>query len=207
MPSELNDYLRPTSLLQAVNVLLESISGTPVASLDTADTNSDALKAINTIGEVNREVQTEGWNWNQDLDLYIDPDGDGQIILPENTVRFVQRYTPDTYRKRLIVRNGKLYDTINHTFTIGVEVKGDVTYIIDFEELPEAARQFVTLKAARRFSTGKLTSGTAYQVTKADEDAARLRMEQEAQETDPDSMNENPHILRMRRRRHGGLHW
>lgn len=202
MASRLADYLVPTTLLQAVNMALEAISGTPVASLDATDTNTDAETALNRIGEVLRTVQSEGWVWNQDLDYEVAADGDGQCVLPTNTLRFVQRYTSDTYLKRLIVRGNKLYDSINHTFTIGAAAKGDLTVILDFDQVPEAARDYITKRAIRDFAAGKISSSNVYQFTKKDEDDARLRMEQEAAELDPDNnLSLNPHIRRLRRRR------
>lgn len=208
MTSHLANYLVPTTLLQAVNMCLEAISGTPVSSLESIDTNTDAETAINRIGEVSRAVQSEGWNWNQDLDYEIAPNGSNQCVLPANTLRFVQKYTAATYLKRLVIRAGKLYDAVLHTFAIGETAKGDITVIIDFEDLPEPARDYIAKRAVRTFSSGKMSSSTTYQFTKKDEDDARLRMEQDAAETDPDAtLQGNPHIIRLRRRRYNGGIW
>jgi hypothetical protein len=207
MPSALAAYLVPTTLLQAVNMCLESVSSNTVASLDAEDTNSDAGIATKRIGEALRETCMEGWYWNTDLDIELQPDEDGFIQLPTNTVRFVQRYSTGTTGMRLVIRDGRLYDTINHTYVIDLPVNADLTYIIDFDELPEAVREYITIKACRRFGVGKMASTTVYNFTKSDEDTARLRMEQEAAEVEPESMNENPHIRRLRSRRPGGTWW
>jgi hypothetical protein len=201
MASRLADYLRPTTLHQAANVLLETISSSPVASLDSADMNTDAETALNRLGESLRETQEEGWDWNTEVEYILEPNEAGEILLPANVLKAVQLYTSETHRKRLSIRGRKLYDTRGHTYIIGESVKADVVVALDFEELPEAARWYVTLKAGRRFANGKTTSSQVYQFTKADEDAARLRLEQAEAETSHDTMHENPHIRRVNRKR------
>jgi hypothetical protein len=194
-------FLNPTTLLQAVNVCLGAVSTTQISTLAPTDLNTDAEEAVSKVGESLREVQEEGWVWNQEFEYEIAPSADDEIVLPANCLKVIQLYNAETSTKRLIQRGQKLYDTRNHTYVIGETVKVDMYVALDFEAIPESARRYITLRAARRFSANKMVSTSLYKITKADEDEARLRMEQASAEMDPDSMLQNPHIVRMRRGR------
>lgn len=228
--SALDLYTTPTTALQAVNLILEAIGQTPVASLSNPGT--DAQTAIKRLGEANVETQAEGWAYNTDDGLVLDPGTDGSITLPAGTVRVRQVWgvtpisgvifpsgenppsggvlptgpalimTPGLpYGRRFVYRQGKLYDRRKHTFAIGASVKVDLTTVLDYEDIPQAARWYIALKAARRMTASSLVSGTAYQFTKADEDEARLRMEQEEDTAEEqDGMAGNEHIMFMRQR-------
>lgn len=220
MPS-INDYQAPTTELQAVNVVLEACGQRPVGSLDSP--GEHAATAIKRLGESNVETQAEGWAFNTDDCFEIDPTTAGEIVLPANTL-LVRQITaklpvpalsggstpptgpalvmvPGTLRSRVVIRGGKLYDRKLHTFNIGVPVQVDLTVCLPFEDVPQNARWYITLKAARRMAAGKLVSGTVYQFTKADEDQARIRMEQEEDVAQwQDQLEDNPHIAFMRQK-------
>lgn len=228
---QLSDYTVPITALQAVNLILEAIGQARVPSL--TGPNDDASTAVARLGESSVETQAEGWAYNTDDDITLDPGSDGTIVLPANTLRVRQVWAglaipgpiwpggenpapggvlPSgpalvmtsgvPYGSRLVFRQGKLYDRRKHTFVIGCPVRVDLTTCLEFEDLPQAARWYIAVKAARRMVAGSLVSGTAYQFTKADEDQARVRMEQEedtAESLDDMGMT-NPHIMFMRQR-------
>lgn len=198
MASGIDDYVAPTTLLQAVNICLEAIGQVPVNSLD--NPGVDAETALKRLGESSIETQSEAWSWNSDDCYIIDPTTSGEIVLPVGTLHVRQAWSSDTFQKRLVVRGGKLYDRKGHTFIIGASAKVDITIALAFEDLPQPARWYITLKAARRLVGSKLNSSTSYQFTKADEDMARLRMEQAEDDAQHmDTMAEtNPHIQFMR---------
>lgn len=202
--TQLSDYTVPTTALQAVNLILEAIGQSPVASLTNPGT--DANTAVKRLGESSVETQAEGWAWNTDEDYVLDPGTDGTISLPAGTMRIVQTkghfpiavaagspppggvlptgpalvmVSGAPQGRRFVIRGGQLYDRVGKTFNIGVSVKLNLTVALEYEDIPQAARWYIALKAARRMTAGALVSGTAYQFTKADEDQARVRMEQE----------------------------
>jgi hypothetical protein len=201
MPTR-NDYLVPTTELQAVNIALEAISQLPVASLSAADVNPDADSALKRLYETNREVQGEGWHFNQEFDRVLDPTEAGEVLLPTNVLKVERVYFSGLGNdsKDLVVRGKRLYDRRGSGFKIGGPVQVDVTVLIPFEDLPEAARWYIAVKAARRFASGKLHSGNAYKLTRADEDEARIRLEQAESQTDQRTMRDNPHINYVRGR-------
>ena len=196
------DYMRPTTELQAVNVMLEAISQAPVASLSAEDTNTDAETALKRLYETSREVQKDGWHCNQEFNYVLDPDADGNVHLPLNTLKVRRVYFAGTGGDDmdLVQRGQRLYDRYGKGFKVGVSVTVDLTVLLEFSDLPEDLRWYITVRGARRFVTGKLASGNAYQFTKADESEAFVRAQQADAETDQRTMKDNPHIMRMRRR-------
>ena len=57
--------------LIAVNQILSSIGQAPVTDLN--QTNPDVAIAYNTLLEVSRDVQTEGWTFNKDYNVKVYP--------------------------------------------------------------------------------------------------------------------------------------
>ena len=53
----------------------------------------------------------------------------------------------------LVKRSGKLYDKYKHTFTFTENIKADVLWFFDYQDLPAAIQQYVTAKAARMCAT------------------------------------------------------
>jgi hypothetical protein len=66
-----------------VNVLLQSIGESPVASIDTS-LSVDVAAAIQTLDEVDRAVQIRGWHWNREDSYELTPDGTSEVALPAN---------------------------------------------------------------------------------------------------------------------------
>ena len=50
-------------------------------------------------------------------------------------------------------RGRKLYDRKNHTDIWTKEVKASITFELDFDELPEQFRHYITVKSARIFAS------------------------------------------------------
>lgn len=143
------ENLVPTTELEAVNALLEHIGEAPVASL--TDLALDAGSALNTLRRVSREVQGKGWHWNTTY-RKLTADGNGEFILPTNTI------TVDTvgtsYQINVTQRGGKLYDRRpfkNTTVFDETELQVKLVELLDFTDLPEPARQYIYIRAARQF--------------------------------------------------------
>lgn len=197
-------YTAVSTTREAVNRMLAAIGQKAVASVDIGDSNPDVEQALRTLLEVSREVQSIGWHFNTYRKFPIQPNGDGEIILPVNTLKvdnlrcwphkdLVQRYEEDG--------TSKLYDNEEHTFDIGVAVKVDYVALFPFEQIPQSARWYITVLATRRFATDELNSDNAYRFTKQDEDRALARFESDdAANSDRNLKRVNPHVRRMRRR-------
>jgi hypothetical protein len=141
-------------MLEAVNQLLTAIGTTPVNTLEVPGL-TDASIARDTIELTAREVQTRGWWFNTMRGFVLSPSG-GQIVVPANftSVRpaMPTQTLPGESRQFTLV-DGKLFDLMTNSHTFTTQVRADVIRLYDFEQLPESARWFVTIRAARIFQT------------------------------------------------------
>lgn len=147
--------LAPTTLLDAVNECLAAIGEAPVNTL-TNPMLGDAATALSRLRDASRRTQQKGWSWNTDYGMSLAVAGDGTIPIPTNTLKFTPMGKSD--RKNLVTRGNKLYDANHHTYTFTAPVTGDLVTMIDFELLPEIARQFIFLTAVVRFQAGYIGS-------------------------------------------------
>lgn len=165
--------LTPATELDAVNMMLQSIGQAPVNSLAVSgvkDVNMAQLALHNT----SREVQTRGWWFNTETEVSLLPAADGTVAVPVNALETV----PSDVTKALTVRAGKLYDLKAHTatFPAGIAVLCDVKLFLAFEDIPQAARDYIALRAARIFQANIIGSQILYQFDAQHEAEARAEM-------------------------------
>jgi hypothetical protein len=138
--------------LDAVNQILSSVGQAPVTTLDLQ--NPEVSIVLNTLREVNRQVQSEGWIFNTEREYEMTPDSStNQIAYPYN---MLQIDTNTEYHKNkydVVRRNGKLYDRLHHTFTFTDSIKADVVWFFDFTDVPPAIQTYITARAARMCAT------------------------------------------------------
>lgn len=166
-----------TTELDAVNLMLETIGESPVNTLEVTGL-SDVSIAVNTLTQTCREVQEKGWDFNTET-LTLSPDADGYINIPESVLKLdpVDRSLPYVRRGR------KLYNKKDNTFIFTSTVELEVVYFLDFSDLPQPARTYVTIKAARRFQNKVLGDESVYAYTKEDEQDALAEMKAHEIET------------------------
>lgn len=159
-----------TTLLEAVNVLLATIGESPLDTL-TGQLHVDAIIAQNTITAVLKEVQLEGWHFNVEDDYPLTPDMDGYITLPENVFNIDLSHKYTDYD--VVIRNGKLYNKKEHTFVFTEPLEASLTFVFPFEDIPESLRNYIIIRAARRFQEQVVGSETLYKFNSRDEAYAR----------------------------------
>jgi hypothetical protein len=139
-----------TTQLAAVNEILGSVGQAPVTVLD--QTNPEVAFAFTTLMDISREVQAEGWTFNREFEYPVVADTNGVINVPANALSMDLSTNYENSPYDTVVRQGKLYDKINHTFTWtpGKEYKVDVLWYFDFDDLPQPFRDYVTARAASR---------------------------------------------------------
>jgi len=97
-----------TQELPAINQILASVGQAPVTTLDT--TNPDVAIAYDTLLQVSREVQAEGWTFNKEYDYGFTPDSNNEIVIPSNVLQIDLHNREADYKQYDVVRrNGKLY--------------------------------------------------------------------------------------------------
>jgi hypothetical protein len=169
--------------LAAVNQILGAVGQAPVTTLD--QTNPDVAIAYDTLQEVNREVQAEGWVFNTENEYPFTPDTNGQILIPDNVLLLD---LSDLYENRgidVVRRDGKLYNKTDHTYTWTDQVKCDVVWLFDFNDLPTPFRDLVTTRAAVQASTKMIGDSTVFQMLQQKEAMARANaMEYECNQGD-----------------------
>ena len=156
-----------TTLLSAVNVILRGINEAPVSSL-TPPYTDDVAFALACIEEIQLEVLGHGWSFNTECDLPITTDIDGKYAIPADVLQITLDHPTIAYR--LVPRDDggtlRLYNAARgkHTFVLPSSLKATFVYLVDFEDMPEPFRRYVTLRASRVFDA-RLKSGEASQFT------------------------------------------
>lgn len=141
--------------LDAINMMLSNAGESPVSTLENPK-NINAIQSRQVLYDSSRDVQLEGWLFNTEYNVKLEPDANTkQIWLPKNTLRAdITPYNCNglSYVAHDIVQRGnKLYDMNAHTDKFNHDVFVNIVYLLSYEELPEAARYYISVKAARRF--------------------------------------------------------
>ena len=137
-----------TSKLEAVNSMLGHIGESPVNSI--SNTNAlpvSAATAISALDEISRSVQSEGWQFNTEVNVTLSPAGDGSITLSEDILEL----DPIDTSIDVVQRGLSLFDRSNNTQAFTKALKVNQTRLLDWESLPEPARRYITLQASRVF--------------------------------------------------------
>lgn len=139
-----------TTRLEAVNTMLGTIGEAPVNAL--TGTTADAALAATLLDESSREVQSAGWKFNTESNVDFTRTTDGKITLGQNILRF--DVDPVLYQDVDPVQRGaELYDAKGHSYVFPRDLKAEVVYLLEFEKLPEQARRYITVRAARIFQS------------------------------------------------------
>jgi hypothetical protein len=169
--------LTPTTELDAVNTMLTTIGESPVSSLEVSGLTDVAI-AKSVLREISRVVQSKGWHFNSEKDYPLSPTVDGYLIPPSNTIRIdTTKYHLD---RDVIMRGSKMYDKDTRTYVFTDTLEFDLIVFLDFEELPEAARHYITIRASRVFQRRVLGSEAVEAFTQ-DEEAHALAAMMEAE--------------------------
>lgn len=187
--------LSGTSKLEAINTMLSIIGETPVNSTSGPVVASVKI-ADNILTEVLREVQGESWHFNTAKEVTLPLDINGKIPLATSVARVeVDRaYYPD---KELVKRGDYLYDTRNQTDVFTAEIKhATVTYMLEFDELPEAAKRYVMIRAGRIFNDRMVGDQVRNGFTRLDEAKARIDLREYESKTANYSIFDNYSVAR-----------
>ena len=166
--------------LDAVNQILSSVGQAPVTTLDLQ--NPEVGIVVNTLREVNRQVQAEGWIFNTEYGYPLPVNKDGEIAIPDN---ILSADFPPGSDIVVVQRKGKLYDRTNHTYKFDGPLELDVIWKEDFEDVPEALKQYIIIRAANVFAGRSVGSGEAVRFGQQEEAQARASaLEYETQQGD-----------------------
>jgi hypothetical protein len=180
-----------TTELEAVNIMLAAIGESPVNTL-TGTLPVDVKLAQTTLEEVNKEVQTEGWSFNTEINVELTRDGSNHIALSSN-VLIVDPNIHDHPDVDAIQIGLKLYDRKEHTYEFDDDLKCTIVYFRTFDEIPEPARRYINIKAARIFVDRLVSDEGLRTYTKQDEVRARsILMETDMSNADHNILRGDP---------------
>lgn len=179
--------LVPLTQLDAVNIMLLSIGQTPVNSL-TVSGIKDVAIALTTLHNISRTVQTEGFSFNSDDSYPLSPDVDNVIAIPTNTLKI----KPSDRALRYVNRAGNVYDKDLQSTTLDPTKRNynlfNIVWYLNYEDLPQSARDYIAIRAARVFQARAVGSPELYKFTEDDELLARGLMLADEDETSSDNM-------------------
>jgi len=182
-----------TTELEAVNTVLSTIGEAPLNSL-VGSLPVDGTVAKNVLSEVNREVQSSGWHFNTHYKVILSKDSNNKIPLASNALRV--ELDPNKYSKikyNVVQRGDYLYNLAENKDTFDTDLE-DVTviYLLDFSEIPEQAKRYITIRSARIFHDRTLGANALHKFSREDEAAALAILRQAEMQTGDYSIFDTP---------------
>ena len=152
--------------LPAVNEILASVGQAPVTTLD--QTNPDVAIAYDTLINVSREVQAEGWTFNTEEFYPMTPDANGEIPIANNILQ-IDLHAEKDNKYESVRRDGKLYEKINHTYdwttlTGWDTVRCDIVWFFDWVDLPRPMQDYIVAKTAAIVSSRIVGDRAQFQI-------------------------------------------
>ena len=162
-----------TTELEAVNTILSTIGEAPLNSLS-GSLPVDGTVAKNVLSEVSREVQSAGWHFNTHYKATLTRDTNNKIPVGTNVVRV--ELDPNLVSKAdydLVQRDGFLFNMAKNTDIFDRNFE-DVTQVLllAFNEIPEQAKRYITIRSARVFHDRTLGANTLHKFSQEDEKQA-----------------------------------
>jgi hypothetical protein len=159
-----------TTELEAVNTILSTIGEAPLNTL-TGSLPVDGTIAKNVLSEVAREVQSQGWHFNTHTNVKLVKNTDNKIPVANNVVRV--EINPNKYSKsnyNVVQRDDFLYNlaTNSDTFDTNFE-EVTIVYLLPFNEIPEQAKRYITIRSSRIFHDRTLGANTIHKFSQEDE--------------------------------------
>ena len=162
------------SELEAVNIMLSTISVAPVSTL-AVDGDLNVSVAKQMLYDTAREVQSYGYYFNTDAKYPLTRDVEHQIVLPKN-VLFVS-IDRDYWAYDATLRGLKLYNRSKQSYQFDKNLTGTVTFFLEWDELPQPAKQFMAIKAARKFQLRMLPDEYTSKYSQQEELEAKAQLE------------------------------
>ena len=182
-----------TTELEAINTILSTIGEAPLNTL-TGSLPVDGTIAKNVLSEVAREVQSQGWHFNTHINVTLARDTDNKVPIATNVVRVEldpRKYSKGQYD--IVQRDSFLYNLAENkdTFDINFE-KVKIVYLLPFNEIPEQAKRYITIRSARIFHDRTLGANTLHKFSVEDEQKALMILKQAEAQTGDYSIFDTP---------------
>ena len=133
------------SQLEAVNAILAVTGDSPVADLE--DTYEQAHLALQELERESRRIQSMGFWFNKEHNVQMKPNTSQEVIIPRDCLHIIP------YDSRYIQRNLRLYDKQERTYRIPRVVDVQLITFLQWEDLPNLARQAILASAKVSFNS------------------------------------------------------
>lgn len=187
-------FITHSTKIEAVNSMLSAVGEAPITNLD--EDLAEAQMAVNMLDVVSREVQSRGWSWNTDRKRKMNISSNGQILIPVNAMKIEavdgNSGRPDP-RKRYVIRDRKLYDILKRTNKFDDAQHLDLVIALDWADLTETGRRYITLDATSRYMVDVLGADADLQQIQQQAQQAWIRLHQEEDQiSDNNIINDQP---------------
>ena len=159
-----------TTHLEAINTMLSTIGEAPVNSL-TGSLPTDASMAKNILDEVNREVQSGGWKFNTSYKATLSRDTNNKIPVANDVMHIeLNPLLESKSSNDPVIRGSFLYNLAKETFIFDKDFENvQIVHLLDFEQIPEQARRYITIRASRIFHDRTLGANALHRFSRQDE--------------------------------------
>ena len=172
-----------TTELEAVNTILSTIGEAPLSTL-TGSLPVDGTTAKNVLNEINREVQSAGWHFNSHYKVDLSRDSNNKIPVGTDVLRVELNTKYDKSSYDVVQRDSYLYNLAKNSETFDQDfTDNSIVYLLDFSKLPEPARRYITIRAARVFHDRTLGANTLHKFSSEDEARSLAVMKQDEANT------------------------
>lgn len=165
-----------TTELDSVNIMLGTIGESPISTLAADAEMVDVAVARQILREVSIQIQEEVWNFNTEISWTLSPDSNGYLYLPNGCIQVDIAKSSGNTTMSITARGQRVYDRINHTFIFSAPLKTDLVVLQSFDDMPEAARHYITIRAARVFQQRMVGADSLGTLTEKDEARARASL-------------------------------
>lgn len=153
-----------------------SLTQNKVTTRVETQTNPDVAIALNTLREVSREVQAEGWSYNTEFNYKITPDSNNEIRIANDVLQMdLNQGYPENIEKDAVFRGGKLYDKKAHKYDgwTAETVYVDIVWYFDWESIPQPIQAYIVARAAAIVSSRIIGDANQYQILQQKEGVTR----------------------------------
>jgi len=158
-----------TTELEAVNTILSTIGEAPLSTL-TGSLPVDGTTAKNILNEISREVQSAGWHFNSHYKVDLTRDSNNKVPVGTDVLRVELNTKYDKSSYDVVQRDSYLYNLAKNSETFDQDFTDNtIVYLLDFSKLPEQARRYITIRAARVFHDRTLGANTIHKFSSEDE--------------------------------------
>ena len=180
-----------TTELEAVNTILSTIGEAPLSTI-TGSLPVDGTTAKNILNEISREVQSAGWHFNTQYKVDLTRDNSNKVPIGTDVVRVQlnDKYDKSSYdvvqRGNFLYNLAKNSDTFDQDFT-----ENTLIYLLNFVDIPEQARRYITIRSARVFHDRTLGANTLHKFSSEDEARSLAVLRQAEMQTGDNTIFDN----------------